>query len=480
VTNLNDPERLKAVAVAKRDSSPADNRLDRITQLVSHSLRVPISLVSIVDEQGQFFRSACGLAEPWASTRGTPLSHSFCQHVVTSEKALRISDAREHPLVKENLAITELNCIAYIGVPLRSQTGEVLGSLCAIDTQPRTWTDKDEAILDDFRALVEDQLAVSISQKRLRDILNTIPQMVWSTLPDGYHDFYNDRWYDFTGVPHGSTDGEAWNEMFHPADRDRAWRNWRHSLSTGEPYEIEYRLRDRNGDYRWTLGRALPIRDEDNKIERWFGTCTDINDLKAAEEALDMVSRELSHRIQNIFAVVNGLITLAARSKPESERFAKDISERLRSLAKANTYVRSDRGASVLSVTPELQTYAGLIETVLAPYQQSAAIDLTGGNSYLSDAVTTPLALILHEFATNAVKYGALSNCSGRLSVEVTTSSNATCIFWKETGGPQITSVPPTLGFGSVLVTSMAKAMRADIKRTWAIDGLGVSISIPN
>ena len=67
--------------------------------------------------------------------------------------------------------------------------------------------------------------------------------MVWSTLPDGFHDYYNARWYEYTGVPAGSTDGEGWNGMFHPDDQDRAWGVWRDSLATGKPYEIEYRLR---------------------------------------------------------------------------------------------------------------------------------------------------------------------------------------------------------------------------------------------
>jgi PAS domain-containing protein len=69
-------------------------------------------------------------------------------------------------------------------------------------------------------------------------------------LPDGFHDYYNDRWYEFTGVPYGSTDGDAWNGMFHPDDQERARKVWKHSLETGEPYEIEYRLRHRSGDYR--------------------------------------------------------------------------------------------------------------------------------------------------------------------------------------------------------------------------------------
>ena len=146
------------------------------------------------------------------------------------------------------------------------------------------------------------RVAGQISFQQLADAM---PQMVWSTLPDGSHDYYNAQWYAFTGVPEGSTDGEGWNGMFHPDDQERAWARWRHSLSTGDPYEIEYRLRHHSGQYRWTLGRALPVRNEDGEIIRWVGTCTDIDDQRRIAEQNQILSRELSHRIKNIFAVVN-------------------------------------------------------------------------------------------------------------------------------------------------------------------------------
>ena len=122
--------------------------------------------------------------------------------------------------------------------------------------------------------------AVRESEARFRQLADAMPQMVWVTRPDGYHEYYNRRWYEFTGVPEGSTDGDGWNGQFHPDDRERAWATWRHSLATGEAYEIEYRLRHHSGEYRWTLGRALPVRDEHGEIERWFGTCTDIDAMK--------------------------------------------------------------------------------------------------------------------------------------------------------------------------------------------------------
>ncbi|TGN55388.1 PAS domain S-box protein [Paracoccus liaowanqingii] len=129
-----------------------------------------------------------------------------------------------------------------------------------------------------------------LAEEQQRLILNAIPQMVWSTRPDGYHDFYNDRWYEFTGVPKGTTDGEGWNDMFHPEDQERARSRWQLSLNTGDAYEIEYRLRHHSGVYRWTLGRALPVRDDTGAIVRWMGTCTDVDELKRTSDELRQTS----------------------------------------------------------------------------------------------------------------------------------------------------------------------------------------------
>ena len=145
---------------------------------------------------------------------------------------------------------------------------------------------------------VSAQAALKVSEAKFRAITNSIDQMIWSTLPDGFHDFYNERWYEYTGVPAGSTDGSAWNGMFHEDDQKRAWAVWRHSLSTGETYHIEYRLRHRSGAYRWVLGRAQPLRDEQGRIVRWFGTCTDIQEIVEARQVLSRSRQELERQAQ--------------------------------------------------------------------------------------------------------------------------------------------------------------------------------------
>lgn len=135
------------------------------------------------------------------------------------------------------------------------------------------------------------------SETKFKTIADAMPQMVWSTLPDGYHDYYNNRWYEYTGVPQGSTDGEGWNDMFHPDDQETAWKVWNHSLQTGEPYKIEYRLKHHSGTYRWTLGRAMPIKNDEGKIIRWMGTCTDIHDIKENESLIKKTQEDLKKSV---------------------------------------------------------------------------------------------------------------------------------------------------------------------------------------
>jgi PAS domain S-box-containing protein len=128
------------------------------------------------------------------------------------------------------------------------------------------------------------EAALRDSEARFRQIANTMPQMVWVTHPDGRHEYFNRRWYEFTGVPDGSLG--PWPHLFHPDDDARVRAQWRRCRESGEPYEIEYRLRRHDSAFCWFLCRALPVRDGDGQIVRWFGTCTDIDEFKRVEAAL--------------------------------------------------------------------------------------------------------------------------------------------------------------------------------------------------
>lgn len=127
--------------------TPPEEVFDRFTRLAAKIIGVPVVLMSLVDSTRQFFKSQTGLPEPWASLRGTPLSHSFCQHVVVTGQPLVVHDARQHGLLKDNLAIRDLSVVAYAGIPLTTPAGHTVGSFCAIDNKPRDWTADELEIL---------------------------------------------------------------------------------------------------------------------------------------------------------------------------------------------------------------------------------------------------------------------------------------------------------------------------------------------
>ncbi|WP_250455367.1 PAS domain S-box protein [Caballeronia sp. ATUFL_M2_KS44] len=139
--------------------------------------------------------------------------------------------------------------------------------------------------VEDVTERVLKQQAIEESEARFREIANAMPQMVWSTSPEGDHYYYNKQYFDFTGVSPDSTTGERWGNVLHPDDQERASQEWGKSLSTGDPYQIEYRVRHRSGEYRWVLARALPIRDESGHVLRWIGSSTDVHEQRLAEEA---------------------------------------------------------------------------------------------------------------------------------------------------------------------------------------------------
>ena len=131
-------------------------------------------------------------------------------------------------------------------------------------------------------------------------LAEAIPQIVFTARADGYTDYFNRRWIDYTGYSLGETEGWAWDKVIHPDDLPQCAERWNRSVRTGEPYQIEYRLRRSDGEYRWHLARAQPLRDADGSVVRWFGTCTDIHDQKENERSLTMHMRVLDSMSEGV------------------------------------------------------------------------------------------------------------------------------------------------------------------------------------
>ncbi len=168
-TGVTDRARLTALRETSLLDAVPDGSFDRFTRLATRLLGVPTAMVSLVDADRQVLLGAEGVPEPWGELRETPLSHSFCQHVVDREGPLVVSDARTVPLLAGNKAIDELQVVAYAGMPLTTAAGHTLGSLCAIDSSPRTWSQDDLDALADLAATVMAEVELRRLARRLQE-----------------------------------------------------------------------------------------------------------------------------------------------------------------------------------------------------------------------------------------------------------------------------------------------------------------------
>ncbi len=169
---------------------------------------------------------------------------------------------------------------------------------------------------------------VSIEQlvREFKFVIDLMPQMVWATQPEGYHDFFNQRWYEYTGLSYEDTKDKGWSLVLHPADYARTWEVWQNSLNTGALYEIEYRMRKFDGTYIWFLARAQPLRDESGKIVKWFGTCTDIQEQRKILEELERTKEELRNSNQDL----NNSVEELSRINLELDNFVYSASHDLK------------------------------------------------------------------------------------------------------------------------------------------------------
>lgn len=161
-----EPDRLRALKGTHLLDSPPERAFDRLARLAADLLHAPTALVSLVDERRQFFKSAVGLGEPWTSLREAPLTHSFCQQVTKNREPVVIGDSREHPALTHDASLSELNVIAYVGVPLYV-AGEAIGSFCVIDSKPREWSEEQLRVLTDLAESVVSEIELRLARSAL-------------------------------------------------------------------------------------------------------------------------------------------------------------------------------------------------------------------------------------------------------------------------------------------------------------------------
>ena len=219
--------------------------------------------------------------------------------------------------------------------------------------------------------------------------------------------------------------------------------------------------------------RLAERADRRGKILRWFGTAVDIHDIYEASEARDLLARELSHRIKNIFAVVAGLVSLSARKHTEARQFADGLIATITALGRAHDFVRPVDGATRGHLR-------NLLEELFAPYGtgDGARIRVNGDDIAITTRTATPLALVFHELATNAAKYGALASSEGTVALKIADKGKNVKLLWREKGGKPPRKEPKE-GFGSRLVEMSINQLGGSWKRKFGDGGLIVEMSFP-
>lgn len=236
---VNNVERLAALCRTELLDAPAEEAFDRLTRIACRALGAPVAIVSLVDDHRQFFLSECGLPDSVAAARETPLTHSFCQHVVNSGQSLVVPDSLKHPVLQNNPAVRDLNVASYLGIPLKTADGFVVGSFAVIDSEVHNWNEEDFSVLWDIAACASSQIQLRAriaterqatakafnSQERLELILNSTAEGIYGINKDGVCTFCNAKCLELLG--YSSVDeliGQNMHELIH------------HTRETGEPY----------------------------------------------------------------------------------------------------------------------------------------------------------------------------------------------------------------------------------------------------
>lgn len=292
--------------------SPAELAFDRLTRLTMKILRAPVAILSLVDGDRSYFKSSVGLPEHWASQHEMPLSSSVCQHVVARAAPLIINDARIHPLVVDNQAVADWHIVAYMGVPLVTAEGHVLGTFAVIDTVPREWTDDDVATLTDLAAsaMSEMELCAETNLRlRLAQRLDLMEAVVGNAAaavliveadpiaPNAPRIvFANDAYCRLTGYSREDIVGEI-DQVLKLSTTDRSQiDSIRTALAMTKAARLEWIARRKDGSSFWSELNIVPIADKAGVYSHWVVIQRDISEQKIMKESL----RESERRRQAI------------------------------------------------------------------------------------------------------------------------------------------------------------------------------------
>lgn len=313
------------------------------------------------------------------------------------------------------------------------------------------------------------------SERHLRLAVMAAGVALWSWNVDTDRFSMDGHGYRLWGLPpHEDISFEDMSAHIHPKDRDRVRAAFQATRAIVGPFEIDFRIM-LGTEIRWISARGQG--DDADIVHRvMFGVFLDVTGRKQAEEGHELLAGEMSHRVKNLLAIASGLTTITSRSTTTTADMARELIQRLTALGRAHELVRPIPGQE-----GKAALLGDLLTVLLAPYDDMGAfsgrIRVSVPRMGVGEDAATTLALVIHEMATNSLKYGALSAEAGTLDVSCTSPDEHVVVVWTERGGPPVTAPTGPGGYGSTLVQrAMSRQFQGSIERDWQRDGVVVTL----
>ena len=484
---LNMRARRDMIAALKALDSQTDPDFDRVARLAAMVFGAPIAVISLVDVDRVWFQSRFGLA-----VKEVPIEASFAAATIeTADGApLVVPDARRDARFAANPNVTGAPHVRfYVGAPITVR-GLKIGALCALSTEARPRVaDSELAELADLAALagslfelkdearVRARTAAELIKEEWRHALTLeagkVGSWVWDVRSGEIA--CNEIFRRMFGLdPVTRLTADELTNLIAPADVPAVNAALKATFEEGVDYAVDFRVKATN---RWLIGRGRVYqRDGAGKPLIMMGVNIDVTEARQAADQTRLLLLELNHRVKNTLAMIQSLARQTMRRKPDPQQFIDSFSGRLRTLSEAHGLL-ADRDWSGIGLIE-------LLHTQIDPYllESSEQLLLAGQDVQLPPDQALGLGLILHELASNAVKFGALSVPVGRVSVSWTeTSTEPRCIalVWQESSGPKV-KAPRDAGFGTRLIQrSLDKVLDSSVELSFPEAGVEARISLP-
>jgi two-component system CheB/CheR fusion protein len=390
--------------------------------------------------------------------RGRPLTEVASRLKGTAHLDDAIAVAGGAPAVQRRVTTVDGDHVYSLRVlPYRTQSGGVDGTSLVL-------TDITEALA------LERQLASE--RERLDLAIKAAGIGVWEYCPETGEtvlDGVEQRLFDVDAQDAGHI--EPLFERIDPEDRESVKAALLRAVTDNQDYEATFRVRLDDDQVRWVKGFGRIVAGSSPR--RLVGVSIDVTPEYSLAETRELMLREMNHRVKNLFAVIAGMVTIAARSEKDVRAFAEDIRQRIAALGRAHS-LASPAGR------PQAIGFGELVDLTLAPYRDQARIQIDGPDVALDRSCLSPIALMLHEWATNAVKYGALSSAGERrLSISWRVEEDGVHMLWDEERGDAVPALGNQAGFGSVLVETSIRQLRGEVVRSVDDDRFRLTVALP-